>query len=94
MLDFDLAQLYGVTKVDASLDDLSRDRELVLGGGLFLTGNLNLAVRRNKNRFPDDFMFQLTAEEPNLCSCKLQDQRLVAPNTAIRVHGARCRHAF
>ena len=27
------------------------------------TGNLNLAVRRNKNRFPQDFMFQLTAEE-------------------------------
>jgi hypothetical protein len=28
------------------------------------TGNLNLAVRRNKERFPDeDFMFQLTAKE-------------------------------
>ena len=27
------------------------------------TGNLNLAVRRNKNRFPADFMFKLTAEE-------------------------------
>jgi len=27
------------------------------------TGNLNLAVRRNCNRFPEDFMFQLTAEE-------------------------------
>jgi hypothetical protein len=27
------------------------------------TGNLNLAVRRNKSRFPQDFMFQLTAEE-------------------------------
>ena len=27
------------------------------------TGNLNLAVRRNKNRFPEDFMFQLSAEE-------------------------------
>ena len=40
MLDFDLAELYGVT-----------------------TGNLNLAVRRNENRFPEDFMFQLTAEE-------------------------------
>ena len=28
-----------------------------------ITGNLNLAVRRNKNRFPEDFMFQLSAEE-------------------------------
>jgi hypothetical protein len=27
------------------------------------TGNLNLAVRRNANRFPADFMFQLTTEE-------------------------------
>ena len=27
------------------------------------TGNLNLAVRRNKNRFPEDFMFQLNAKE-------------------------------
>ena len=28
-----------------------------------LTKNLNLAVRRNLDRFPEDFMFQLTAEE-------------------------------
>src|SRR5258708_22844862 len=28
-----------------------------------LTKNLNLAVRRNKERFPEDFMFQLTEEE-------------------------------
>jgi hypothetical protein len=27
------------------------------------TGNLNLAVRRNAERFPADFMFQLTEEE-------------------------------
>ena len=27
------------------------------------TGNLNLAVRRNGARFPEDFMFQLTQEE-------------------------------
>ena len=40
LLDFDLAQLYGVA-----------------------TGNLNKAVRRNRDRFPADFMFQLSAEE-------------------------------
>jgi hypothetical protein len=28
-----------------------------------LTKNLNLAVRRNRERFPADFMFQLTKEE-------------------------------
>lgn len=27
------------------------------------TGNLNLAVRRNKDRFPPDFMFRLTKDE-------------------------------
>ena len=27
------------------------------------TGNLNLAVRRNKKRFPEDFLFRLTKEE-------------------------------
>jgi ORF6N domain-containing protein len=27
------------------------------------TGNLNLAVRRNSSRFPEDFMFQLTKKE-------------------------------
>jgi hypothetical protein len=29
------------------------------------TSNLNLAVRRNPDRFPDDFMFQLTDSERN-----------------------------
>lgn len=27
------------------------------------TGNLNKAVQRNPDRFPDDFMFQLTEDE-------------------------------
>jgi hypothetical protein len=27
------------------------------------TGNLNKAVKRNQDRFPEDFMFQLTVEE-------------------------------
>jgi hypothetical protein len=40
MLDFDLAELYGVP-----------------------TKALNQAVRRNLERFPEDFMFQLTADE-------------------------------
>jgi hypothetical protein len=40
MIDFDLAELYGVA-----------------------TSRLNEQVRRNRKRFPDDFMFQLTKEE-------------------------------
>ena len=39
------------------------DRDLATLYGV-TTGNFNLAVRRNKERFPDDdFMFQLTKEE-------------------------------
>ncbi len=38
------------------------DRDLAALYGV-TTGNLNKAVRRNNERFPDDFMFQLTKEE-------------------------------
>jgi hypothetical protein len=31
------------------------------------TGNLNKAVQRNLERFPADFMFQLTLEEAQMC---------------------------
>lgn len=40
MLDYDLAELYGIE-----------------------TKSLNLSVKRNINRFPTDFMFQLNIEE-------------------------------
>ena len=38
------------------------DKELAVLYGV-TTGNLNKAVSRNLDRFPDDFMFQLTKEE-------------------------------
>jgi hypothetical protein len=34
------------------------------------TGALNRAVKRNTNRFPEDFMFQLTAEESDALRCQ------------------------
>ncbi|MBA2431565.1 MAG: ORF6N domain-containing protein [Chthoniobacterales bacterium] len=34
------------------------------------TGHLNRAVRRNAERFPEDFMFQLTAEEVENLKCQ------------------------
>ena len=56
MLDFDLAELYGVaTKV------------------------LNQAVKRNNNRFPEDFMFRLTVKEWN----SMRSQ-IVTASTAIK----------
>jgi phage regulator Rha-like protein len=47
---------------------LVRGRKVMLDADLaeiyqVLTKNLNLAVRRNANRFPPDFMFRLTEEE-------------------------------
>jgi phage regulator Rha-like protein len=47
---------------------LIRGQKVMLDAGLaelyqVTTGNLNLAVRRNVERFPEDFMFQLTKEE-------------------------------
>jgi hypothetical protein len=38
------------------------DRDLAELYGV-ATGNLNLAVKRNKDRFPEDFMFQLNKNE-------------------------------
>ena len=38
------------------------DRDLAVLYGV-TTFNLNKAVKRNADRFPEDFMFQLTAEE-------------------------------
>ncbi len=34
------------------------------------TGALNRAVKRNLGRFPEDFVFQLTAEETNVLRCQ------------------------
>lgn len=35
------------------------------------TGELNRAVKRNAERFPDDFMFQLTVEEAETLRCQI-----------------------
>lgn len=45
-----------------------RDKKVMMDRDLAMlyavsTGNLNKAVKRNVDRFPDDFMFQLTQEE-------------------------------
>jgi len=48
MLDYDLAELYGVD-----------------------TGALNRAVKRNRDRFPGDFMFQLDEDEWGRLRCQI-----------------------
>jgi ORF6N domain len=52
MLDFDLANLYGVE-----------------------TRRLKEQVRRNINRFPEDFMFQLTNEEFRILRSQIATSR-------------------
>src|SRR3989338_1031967 len=46
------------------------DRDLAALYGVE-TGNLNKAVKRNIERFPDDFIFQLTDEEANCLSFQI-----------------------
>jgi len=46
------------------------DRDLAALYGV-TTGNLNKAVQRNPDRFPSDFMFQLTAEEAEASSFQI-----------------------
>jgi hypothetical protein len=40
------------------------------------TGALNRAVRRNRGRFPDEFMFQLTKNEEEILKCQIGISRL------------------
>ena len=61
MLDFDLAEMYGVE-----------------------TRVLNQAVKRNMKRFPDDFMFQLTALEWKKMSSQIvMTSRIKRPKSAV-----------
>ncbi len=58
MLDFDLAELYGVE-----------------------TRALNQAVKRNIERFPEDFMFQLTKGELEILTNQILRSEKVSENT-------------
>ncbi len=60
MLDFDLAELYGVE-----------------------TRALKQAVRRNLDRFPEDFMFELTTEEEE----HLRSQNVISSSHGGSRHG-------
>ena len=52
-----------------------RDEKVMLDRGLaelygVETGALNRAVKRNTERFPEDFMFQVTSEEVEVLRCQ------------------------
>lgn len=63
------------------------------------TKYLKQMVRRNAERFPEDFMFQLSNEEVNclisrfeVANCNLKQRRY--PLLPFRLHRTRRRHAF
>lgn len=49
-----------------------------------LTKNLNLAVKRNAKRFPDDFMFQLIKEEWKSLRLQIETSKGRYKNISIR----------
>jgi hypothetical protein len=60
------------------------------------TGNLNKAVRQNRDRFPADFMFQLSARGDKIFDIptwNIKRPRRTAP-FPLRFHRARCSDAL
>jgi hypothetical protein len=62
-----MAKLVKVPMIQSMIIEL-REKRVILDSDLAMlyqvpTKVLNQAVRRNKNRFPPDFMFQLSKEE-------------------------------
>src|SRR5436189_6361843 len=58
------------------------------------TGNLNLAVRRNLDRFPKDFMQPGGVQELEIANCNLKFRLRWSSLPAVRLHRARCSHAL
>ncbi|HKI68055.1 MAG TPA: ORF6N domain-containing protein [Verrucomicrobiae bacterium] len=67
---------------------LERDLAAMYG---VTTGNLNKAVRRNLDRFPADFIFQLTAEEAE--TSRFQNG-ILKRNMNIKKLQSRARHSM
>ena len=68
-------KIYNIRGVEVMLDsDLSEQYKCAYG-----TKSINLAVKRNRERFPSDFYFQLNEEEFNqICgfNLKLQNNKI------------------
>jgi len=59
------------------------DRDLAILYGV-PTKVLNQAVKRNKDRFPEDFMFQLTHQEGKSWWTEVMDRRLRSQNVTLK----------
>lgn len=53
------------------------------------TKALNRAVKRNRDRFPQDFMFQLTREESELLRCQIGTSKMQASVSSTQRGGRR-----
>lgn len=53
------------------------------------TGDLNQAVKRNKERFPDDFMFQLNSLEAYNLKCQFGTSSLISQSVISKRGGSR-----
>ena len=62
-----------------------RDTELAKLYGVE-TFNLNKAVRRNRHRFPEDFMFQITHEEAEALTFQIGMSKSLNSERAIKVN--------
>lgn len=74
MNDAQVTQLVPVEQVER-LIHVARREKVLLDADLAMlygvtTGALNRAVRRNANRFPPEFMFQLSPEEAGILKCQ------------------------
>lgn len=74
MTDLRMTQLVPIERVER-LIQLVRGEKVLLDADLAMlygvtTGALNRAVRRNANRFPPDFMLQLSAGEARILKCQ------------------------
>ena len=67
------------------------DRQLAVLYGVS-TKVLNQAVKRNKGRFPEDFMFQLTTQEARVWWADVMAPRLRSQNVTLK-HGQHIKYA-
>jgi hypothetical protein len=83
----------------ASLVHMIRHEKVLMDSDLaelygVTTGNLNKAVQRNIDRFPEDFMFQLTDEEVKSLMSQIVISKISNPNLKFQIgrsssHGGR-----
>jgi len=92
-------QLANVPKLDELIREI-RGQKVMLDADLariygIPTFRFNEAIKRNRERFPEDFMFRLTAAEFAALTSQFaifKQRTWRAPNAALRLYRTRCNH--